>query len=620
MRRRYGCLVVRRRWLLVASLLLLFVGALSILATLGHGTGSDTWTPKARASDGASNGFDAEVPTPLPQATLTCLVGDQGGADIPDSTCTFLFGTAEVTLPAEGGGAKELMLVPAQGELTAAAPGYYPETRGVDVTQDATEVFILVPLPSDEPSEPAAPPAPEEPGSTVPKPTGSRGAGDPDGGPGTGATEDAEAPPPPPPPEGWKRVWREPVAVCAGCGYEPGVMADSGGTIYVNPTTSLWRSDDGGYSWISIYPALPALPNAAGDTAIYVAPDDSLWFSQYWGYAGGTMGCTSVDRGNTWQCDNSAIPGITDRMWIAAKNNKVGYLETGEALSKPEWAVTQDGSLLYDHPCAVYPANGQTGNMVYDAVNDKFLVYTGGNILWVDSDTPGTGCHGSWEAPGLVPGTIPSLNPGFGGTHGLPWLHPDRGTYWTNRNPGYQCGAPWANAGQMATRLTVGRSYDEGDTWTAFPINTEAFTIALSYTTAGPADLVGSHIPGDLDLNGGPGLPGTDYAITVYYGSDVCQNAPGVKGQVMGNWSLYVADSEDANGAAPVWVEQLLLEDVHTGNMCTGLLCEQNGDDPTARFAGDLIGSWVDREGLAHIAFQIGGNPMYMRQDWIYVE
>lgn len=637
---------------LAVLLLLLLVGGITVLATLNSGgtTGGGSWNSDAVKSADVGHSRDGLSIAELnPDALLTCQVVKNGGDAIPGATCTFDFQGNQVTLPASAAAVR--VVIGASGSVTADAAGYYPQTRNVTVTGDATEIFGLFPIPVEpqpEAEEETVPVDEEKPGKG---PNGQSGSGA-HTGDGTGSTPDVAPPPTAPPgPKGWQRVWRQPITVGGG-NYEPHIMGDRWGTLYFAPTNVLMRSDDGGTSWIEITPTMPsALPVVAGDTAVNVAPDGSLWWTRYWGYASGTLGCRSVDRGNSWTCDNTAIPGVTDRMWIAGKDRNEGYLQTGEALSKPEWAYTNDGSFTYQHPCAIYTQNGQTGNMLYDSypghafpnpadttqTTGKVLVYTGGSVLWVNNPN---GCYAPTSPldPPSNPGFIQNFRPGFGGTGGIPWLQvdPRSGAYWSASNPGLSAPSVDATTDDAlpagSRGLAIGRSLNEGQSWESFPVKTDlvsltdALSITMSYASVGPQDLPGSHIEGDLELDSGPDIG--DYMITMFYGSDNegppqatgndDSNPNNGKEENMGQWSLYVASMRNAHGPSPVIEIEKVVDNVHIGNVCIGLLCEQTGSDPSARFAGDLLGTFVDQQGLGHIAFQIGGEPKYTRQDWVY--
>lgn len=606
---------MRQRWLVVACFLFLFMATASVLATWGHSASPSHSEASRTAASSAADTAGTSANTPgLSDSGIrvVCRVVAVGNAALRDATCRYQFGLADVTFAVPAVGAMQFMPAPAHGNLTAAAPGYLVQRREVQTRHDVIETFVLDPLPTgSQPRE--QPPVRDnttdsgaggtsgsQPGGSASSPSGERPADWP-----------PPVPPTPPTPTGWQRVWRKPIPVTGG-GNEPHVAVDSGadnagnnyiGRIYYAPTSLLYRSDDGGSTWTEIGPKPPtAVPTLGSDDSVYIAPDDSVWYSRYLGYAGSTMGCTSTDHGDTWTCDNNAIPGVTDRMWIVGVDSNTGYVESGEGLMDPQWTMTTDGSLIYVN-CATSGAVQQEGNLMYDTVHNKVWEITSGlALLRVD------GCFGTINpTPIPVPGTL-----------AIPWLSIYNGIFWTAGNPvdPPTLTDPVGGSGHVR----VARSMNEGATWQQWNIPTDALSSTFSYVGDNSAHGLGSHVVGDP--NPASTTPGVgDYAAVVYYGSDTLGAPANANG---GQWSVHVAHAEDADSANPTWIDEIVAKDVHTGNICIGLNCEQAPNpDPTARYSGDLIGMWVDNTGLAHVAYvqNSGGGAvcMYARQDWVFI-
>jgi hypothetical protein len=474
---------------------------------------------------------DGNVP-PAPVADTVpvgCRVLGPDRAPLAQASCTFNFPGAVATVPMDANGSATVR-VPrgAAGTIQADAPEHLP--RVTALVADAPKMFELTLARRADPA---------------------------------GGTESQPTPPVP-------RTWTAPVTV-ATSGNEPHIAVDTKGTLYYAPTSRLYRSVDGGATWQDL--AMPtALPTLASDTSVSIAPDDSVWFSRTWGYVGGTLACTSTNRGDTWTCDNAAIPGATDRMWIVGLDRATGYVQTNQGLYHHVWAHTTTGSLKY----APYATTTQTlavrnGNMVFDPTAGA--VY---QIEWV-------GATQRLYRVDAGPGLLTSWDTRIPATYALPWLSIHDGVLWTTGEPRKPDGSRSA---------VLARSLDGGRTWTQFPVSMAPQSVTFTYVAAG----------------------GDGRVAAVYYGSD----RPGPSTANMGNWSLYLVETDNGLDDHPTWVETRLVDLVHKGNICIGLNCQQNGGDPNARFSGDLIGLTLDADGNAHVAYNddADGNlkNQYVRQ------
>lgn len=380
-----------------------------------------------------------------------------------------------------------------------------------------------------------------------------------------------------PPPVGPQRRWLPPVQV-TDAGNEPHIVVAPSGTIFYAPTAGLvdglMRSRDGGRTWETVEPTVAeGLPALASDTSVSVAPDGSVWYARYWAYPGTTIGCTSSDEGASWTCDNLAIPPVTDRMWIVGLDAQTGYLQTNVGLYANTYATTTTGSLKYvPYGVSSLVVNVRNGNMVYDEVSGGvFQVMHSGTLRLLRVDAGA--------------GIVSARDTGIPAPYALPWLSVRDGVFWT---------AGEAEGGDGSRRLLLARSTDTGTHWDTFSIESEARSVTFAFAAAGPDGRVAA----------------------VYYGSD--RGGPSTENG--GTWSLYVVESDNALDAAPVWTETKLVEEVHVGNVCVGLNCEDSGGDPDARFSGDLIGCWIDADGNVHIAYNDdttgGALNRYVRQAW----
>ncbi|MDT7570125.1 MAG: hypothetical protein QOE05_299 [Actinomycetota bacterium] len=371
--------------------------------------------------------------------------------------------------------------------------------------------------------------------------------------------------------------WRAPLAVASQDINEPHVVVAPDGTVYFSATRRLYRSRDGGLTFTDVSPKLTDAPPAPfTDTSVSVAPDGTLWWTRFWGYPGSTLGCRSLDRGDSWSCDNTAIPGATDRMWIAGLSKDVAYLQTMQGLVQPIWAKTDNGGVKYVPYATWGEPYAWNGNMVYDTVHKavwQLMRTTGANaeLLLIRVDT--------------ATGAAFPVSTGIPRDSAFPYLAVAGGVLWTT-------GEKIASDG---SRLPVAaRSTDQGATWRQFDLPTPAKSVTFSTVAAGP--------------NG--------HVAVVYYGSDKA-GTPAANG---GNWSLYINETTDGGAATPTWTTTRLVDLVHTGSICAGVNCEAAGGDTKARSMGDFMGSWIDGSGSVHVAYQSDGGDgiskaMYMRQN-----
>ena len=101
-------------------------------------------------------------------------------------------------------------------------------------------------------------------------------------------------------------------------GNEPIVTTAPDGTLYISALQHFYRSTDGGVTWTNLAGPIEAQVNLNTDSSISVDPNNRVYFTFDYPYAGTTAVCTSDDKGDTWSCDPTVVPGGTDRMWVVA--------------------------------------------------------------------------------------------------------------------------------------------------------------------------------------------------------------------------------------------------------------------------------------------------------------
>jgi hypothetical protein len=153
---------------------------------------------------------------------------------------------------------------------------------------------------------------------------------------------------------------------------EPGVDVAPDGTIYVNGPTGLlsnlpgspsavFRSTDGGASFIQTPPSLRALFPGGGDSDITIDPSDGHLAMTDLYLASSTVS-TSSDQGQSWLANPLQGVVVQDRQWVAAAGaNDVVYHVTHQIPLGLIASKSLDGGLTYPiHSVAATPAD-QTG-------------------------------------------------------------------------------------------------------------------------------------------------------------------------------------------------------------------------------------------------------------------
>ena len=167
----------------------------------------------------------------------------------------------------------------------------------------------------------------------------------------------------------WAASFGGPVTVATDGGSEPTVDVAPDGTIYVTGATGLaigavppsisavYRSDDGGVSWILTPAGLRALAIGGGDIDLVVAPSGTIATTDLW--LGNSSVAVSSDKGQSWLAQPLQGVPVQDRQWLAATPSGfyhvVHQLPTGDVVS-----FSQDGLIYPIQMIAATPLD-QTG-------------------------------------------------------------------------------------------------------------------------------------------------------------------------------------------------------------------------------------------------------------------
>ncbi|MFA5860239.1 MAG: hypothetical protein WDA16_00950 [Candidatus Thermoplasmatota archaeon] len=329
-------------------------------------------------------------------------------------------------------------------------------------------------------------------------------------------------------------------------GNEPVVRVAPDGTIYVAALQYLYVSRDNGTTFTPT-DFKGALPMYASDSALAVAPDSHAYIAFDWPYAGQTAVCNSKDDGKTWACNNVAVPGATDRMWLVAPTEKDVYLITGQTLDRPTFAVSHDAGASFTITSFDAQDQSQGSDLSWDPVQ-KLVVEAAAS-----SSGPGWGVR-SWKPDGTFVGFAPM---DIASTD--PTIAVDAAGTW------------WAIACMDKTtdcKLAAAKSTDAGKTWRLTPMPTSAKLHLLPFIAAGGAGRVAM---GWYEANGA--------------NADDAAN----------EWRVSVTQTSD--GAS--WTTTLLTKDpVHKGAMCASMTCL--GEN---RFAGDFLGLAFGPDSALHVTW-----------------
>jgi hypothetical protein len=355
-------------------------------------------------------------------------------------------------------------------------------------------------------------------------------------------------------------------------GNEPLTAVAPDGTVYVAALQYIYRSTDKGAHWKSVpLPVNSGVTEYKSDSSIAVDPGGRLYYTFDYPYAGITAVCTSDDRGDSWHCDNATIPGGTDRMWISAPTKTEAFLTTNEGLYQPVFASTSDrGATWQVRGTGNSGANPYTGVPVARATGPVIQPVNVGSDLVVNiySRTAGT-----LDASETVKTGLPASNTGPSAAFDA------AGNLFT---------ATEAKNDDGGNGVTIGRSTDNGRTWTRLPAlpGSQTGTAIFTAVAAGARGHVG----------------------VLYYWTPTSK-APGSLPSNAVWYAMYV-DSTNADSAHPTWRLTTLEKLKHTGLICRGLGCDLDGTKhTTARYAGDFVGAAIGPDGAAYLSWMGADKP-----------
>jgi hypothetical protein len=260
-----------------------------------------------------------------------------------------------------------------------------------------------------------------------------------------------------------------PVNVRDNGGSEPGIKVAPDGTLYIFAATSLvigqvppsvsaiYRSDDGGNTWVTTPLGLRQAAIGGGDIDLAVAPDNgTISTTDLW--LGSASVATSSDKGNTWLASPFNGLFVEDRQWVAAVGGGRVYHVVHQIPAGDIVSISVNSGLLYPiHTLGASPLD-QTGcicapgNIV--AENGGLL---GDRIAFVfPTTTSGVGLARSTNGGLTWTVTYPGISVNAGAMTGFPSIADDGAGH---------LAIVWQPAGNGGFYLV--KSSDFGNTWSA---------------------------------------------------------------------------------------------------------------------------------------------------------
>lgn len=353
-------------------------------------------------------------------------------------------------------------------------------------------------------------------------------------------------------------------------GSEPGVEVAPDGTLYVAAATGLvigqvppsvsaiYRSEDGGISWVTTPLGLRQATIGGGDIDLTVAPDNgTISITDLW--LGSSSVATSSDKGNTWLALPFNGDFVEDRQWVAAVGSGRVYHVVHQIPLGHVVSVSTDNGLLYPLQILAATPLDQTGcicppgNLVAEgvaALQDRVaFVYP--------TTTNGFGFARSTDGALTFTNTYPGVAVNPGGVTGFPNIADDgKG----------DLAVVWQPAGNGGFYLVT--SADFGTTWSTPQLIESSGTSVYPWV---------SYRSGKI-------------AISYYHTTEVASVSDNVSASAV--WSISYKDSSDS------FTTRSDIEQVHTGPICTqGTGCSAD------RELGDFQQVGIDNAGKSVISY-----------------
>lgn len=161
-----------------------------------------------------------------------------------------------------------------------------------------------------------------------------------------------------------------PVVVSGLNASEPNIDAAPDGTLYINAPLGLlsslpnspsvvWRSGDGGATWVQTPFGLRSAFPGGGDSDISVAPDGTLSWTDLW--LGSSTVARSTDKAQTWTPSPLEGTVLQDRQWVAGVGDGRVYHVTHQIPAGITVSKSVDGGVTYPTRVIAATPLDQTG-------------------------------------------------------------------------------------------------------------------------------------------------------------------------------------------------------------------------------------------------------------------
>lgn len=370
-------------------------------------------------------------------------------------------------------------------------------------------------------------------------------------------------------------TFNPPVVVSPNDVTEPGIEVAPDGTLYIHGPngvpiwSSIWRSDNGGATWL-FTPSVTRAGVGGGDIDLAIQPNGKLAFTDLW--LGSSSVGSSSDKGQTWITNQVQGTMVQDRQWVATTGRDIVYHVTHQLAAGLVVSKSVDGGITY--PIQNLAASTlQQGNCLCPP---GYLIAEAGSAL-----------GGTDDKVGVIYTTASGVAFSQSWNGGLTWSHsvvdPTGGGSTLDAFPvvanagGGKLVAVWLETFQSSSRIMYAESANWGGSWSS------------------PSILVntGSSVFPWVDAKGGK------VAVSLYH-----TTATGGPGRVANSAQWHLKYLENTGGG---WSALTIADStaVKSGPICTdGINC---GSD---RELGDFQMLALDGAGKANISYvrSIDGN------------